>query len=55
VFGVVMEGVERVFERMVREHQHRVIRLRAATEVKGGEQRGEGHAKDDEEDIEEDA
>ena len=24
VFGRVMEGVERVFERMVREHQHRV-------------------------------
>jgi RNA polymerase sigma factor (sigma-70 family) len=24
VFGVVMEGVERIFERMVREHQHRV-------------------------------
>ena len=25
VFGRVMEGVERVFERMVREHQHRVF------------------------------
>ena len=24
MFGVVMEGVERMFERMVREHQHRV-------------------------------
>jgi len=24
VFGVVMEGVERLFEKMVREHQHRI-------------------------------